>query len=193
MKRACNVAFAFLALFTVALPANAHGDNVANLNLLYTQKNMEKWQNELKEMPAYGIEGDIRLGSAPINLWLGVTTGKDSGKTLSRGTTVTVDTTQTEMYVGARSYFQIGSSLATYAGVGISTVKSDVSGKSGGVSSSSSQTTTGYLWNAGILLRFGNFNVGGDYKALSGTSLNMENAYSDANYSQMGVILGFNW
>lgn len=193
MKRACASAFAFLFFLVVALPVNAHGDNVANLNLLYTQKNMEKWQNELKDLPAYGIEGDIRLGSAPINLWLGVTTGKDSGKTLSRGLTVAVDTTQTEMYVGARSYLQFGSTLATYAGVGISTVKSDVSGKSSGVSSSNSQTTTGYLWNLGVLLRFGNFNIGGDYRALSGTSLNMENAYSNVNYNQMGIILGFNW
>ncbi|MBF0293448.1 MAG: hypothetical protein HQK86_14970 [Nitrospinae bacterium] len=192
MRRACFAATLFLA-FIVGLSAEAYADNVANLNLLYTQKNMEKWQNELKELPAYGIEGDIRLGSAPINLWMGVTTGKDTGKTLSRGLTVTVDTTQTEMYIGARSYLQFGSTLATYAGLGVSSVKSDVSGKSGGVSSSNSETTTGYLWNFGILLRFGNFNIGGDYRALSGTSLNMENAYSNVNYNQMGVVLGFNW
>lgn len=193
MKRACAAAFVFWALSSAGLPAKAHGDNVANLNLLYTQKSMEKWQNELKELPAYGIEGDIRLGSAPVNLWMGFTTGKDTGKSLSRGTTVTIDTTQTEMYIGARSYLQFGSTLATYGGVGISTVKADVSGKSSGVSSSSSETTTGYLWNIGILLRFGNFNIGGDYRALSGTSLNMETAYSNVNYNQMGVVLGFNW
>lgn len=193
MKRASFAAVAFWTVFIVALSSNAHGDNTGNINLLYTQKNMEKWQDELKELPAYGIEGDIGLRGAPVSLWFGVSSGKDSGKTLSRGLTVNVDTTQTEMYMGARSYFQFGSSLATYASVGISTVKSDVSGKSSAVSYSSSETTTGYLFNTGILLRFGNFNIGGDYRTLSGTSLDMQGAYSNANYNQMGVVLGFNW
>lgn len=192
MKRASFAAMAFWTVFIVAFSSNAHGDNGGNINLLYSRKNMEKWQNELKELPAYGIEGDIGLG-APINLWFGVSSGKDSGKTLSRGLTVTVDATQTEMYVGVRRYFPNILSLVPYVSVGVSTVKANVSGNASGVSSSNSATSTGYLFNTGILLRLGNFNIGADYRALSGTSLDMESSYSNANYNQMGVVLGFNW
>jgi hypothetical protein len=189
MKRVSFATLAFWTVFIVALSSSAYGDNTGNLNLLYTKKNMYKWQSELKELPAYGIEGDIRLGNAPVNLWLGATTGKDSGKTLSRGTTVTVDAKQTEMYFGARSYLQFGSSLASYAGIGISTVKSEISG----ASSANSGTSTGYLWNLGLLLKFGNFNVGADYRTILGTMLNLEGVYSNMDYNQAGVVLGFNW
>lgn len=193
MNRMYSVAVAFLAVFFMAFSHTAQADNSGNISLLYSQKSMEKWQNDLKELPAYGIEGDIAMGSLPINLWLGISSGKDSGKSVSQGLTITVDTNQTEMYVGARTYLQFVPLFTPYVGVGISTVKADVSGNSNGVSTSNSATTTGYLLNAGVLFKIGVFHIGGDYRVLSGTSLDFAGAYSNANYSQVGIVVGINW
>ena len=193
MKRASFAVVSFFVVFTLALSSKAHGDTSGHINFLYSQKNMEKWEDDLKNLPAYGIEGDVSLGSLPVNLWLGVSSGKESGKSVTRGLTIVVDTTQTEMYVGARTYLQFVPLLTPYVGVGVSTVKADVSGASSGLSSSKSASTTGYLLNAGAILKLGNFHIGADYRVLSGTSLDLASAYSNANYNQMGIVLGFNW
>lgn len=193
MNRVSPVAVVLFAVFLMAFSPNARAENTLNINFIYSQQNMEKWQNELKELPAYGIEGDIAMGSFPVNLWLGVSSGKDSGKSVSHGITVNVDASHTEMYVGIRRYMMIGSFFAPYISAAISTVKAEVSGNVSGVSSSSSGTSTGYLLNAGLLLRFGNINIGADFRALSGTSLGLAEAYSNANYSQMGIVLGLNF
>jgi hypothetical protein len=193
MNRVSSVAVVLFAGFFMAFSSNAQADSALNLNLLYGQKSMEKWQNELKELPAYGVEGDIALGSLPVNLWLGVSSGKDTGKSVSQGLAITVDTNQTEMYIGARTYLQFVPLITPYFGAGVSTVKAEISGKSSGISSSYSATTTGYLLNAGALFRIGVLQIGGDYRILSGTSFDFAGARSNANYSQIGVVVGFNF
>lgn len=193
MNRVSFTVAVLLSVFFVAFPSNALADSALNLNLLYSQKSMEKWQNDLKDLPAYGIEGDVALGILPVSLWLGVSSGKDTGKSVSQGLTVSVDTNQTEMYVGARAYMHSFPLLTPYVGAGVSTVKAEISGKSSGVSSSSSASTTGYLLNAGVLLKIGFFHIGADYRVLSGTSLDFAGAYSNANYSQVGVVAGINF
>ena len=193
MNRVSSVAVVLFAGFFMAFSSNAQADNTLNINLLYSQKSMEKWRNELKESPAYGIEGDFGLGSLPINLWLGVSSGKDSSKGVSQGLAISLDANQTEMYIGARTYLQFVPLITPYFGAGVSTVKAEISGKSSGVSSSYSATTTGYLLNAGVLFRIGAFQIGGDYRILSGTSFDFAGAYSNVNYSQVGVVAGLNF
>lgn len=193
MNKAGSVVAAFWVVFFMAFSSDAQGDNTLNINLLYSQQNMEKWQNELKELPAYGMEADFGLSGWPINMLVGFSIGKDSGKSLSRGANITVDATHTEVYVGARRYLMIGSFFAPYVGAAVSTVKAEVSGNVNDASSGVSADSTGFLLNAGILLKFGNINIGADFRTLSGSNINLADFYSNANYNQFGIVMGFNF
>ncbi|MBI5816125.1 MAG: outer membrane beta-barrel protein [Nitrospinae bacterium] len=193
MKRANILTVAFAALFLAVFASKAAAFNALNLNLIYSQKSMENWQDDFHDLPAYGIEADLRLGLLPTHLLIGASSGRDSGKTVAKGYSIAIDTNHTEMYVGLRQYMDMFPVFTPYASVAISTIKSEVSGSESGVSTSGSATATGYLLNAGLLMRVGVFNIGIDYRTLTGSSYDLLGGAMSANYNQAGIVLGVNF
>lgn len=85
--------------------------------------------------------------------------------------------------------------LIPFVGGGLSfmTVEQEIE-RLGGRSISDDDTTVGIYVNGGVYWRLGKrFNIGFDGRVVTGTSVQLFGQKGDANYGQLGLILGWGW
>lgn len=217
MNQARYIVAVSLSMFFTALCPNVLADNTVNINILYSHQWMDKWSQEISDSTstAFGVEGDFAPSDWPINLLLGVSSGKFtrishgySGDTpyipmYSDGYTISGDTSHVEIYAGIRKYFQvggrIGSHVSPYISAAVATVRTEVggtvkreaNGNMSNVSSGASANSTGYILSSGIIFKFLHFHMGFDIRQLSGAKPDLPDPI--ANYFQLGAVLGFDF
>lgn len=109
--------------------------------------------------------------------------------------TIDIEGKTSEIYGGARKYFDTGSPVEPYLGAGLSVIRAEVSGSVAGYgySVSDDATSTGLFFDGGVLYRAGSFNIGLGLRLLTGTSGEIFGVSSDANYTQAALVIGYGW
>lgn len=104
---------------------------------------------------------------------------------------VDVSDTFVETYIGARGTFGSGP-VFPYIGAGGTLILASVEGDAGGFSVSDDDTTLGFYAHGGVLFRIGtSFFLGLDARLVTGTSLEIFDIDTDADYTQLTAFLGF--
>jgi opacity protein-like surface antigen len=158
-------------LFTVSLGSRSMDDSTA-------------W-DQIDKPVSVGFEGGS-VGD-PIGYELGVFFARDS--TTEMG--VDVSANFLEASFGGRGTFGDGP-LMPYVGAGISLILAEVEGESGGLTVSDDDAGAGLYIHGGALYRLGNtFYLGLDARLVTGTSVDIFGIDTDADYTQVALVLGW--
>jgi len=151
------------------------------------------------EQFAWGIEADIRQPDDDVGLELGLfCSSEDSSENVPGIGRVNFDASMTELSVGARwRYGELWGRLRPYAAAGAAFLSADYS-----ADPALSASRSGSDWTLGPYVRFGleyefdsHWLLGLDYRQVLFTDvvkgLDIGGTSTDANYSQIGFVLGY--
>ena len=145
---------------------------------------------------ANGIDVDFRKPSWPISLKVGIHESSDEVKVgaglFGQGGTVVNEGEILELAVGVSKTWKPGERTRLVLGGGASLVRAKIENRGIGLedddSSAGIHATAGVYW-----VRGGFFNVGIEARVLNGTDLELLGRKGDADYSQVGLLLGAHW
>lgn len=151
------------------------------------------------EQLAYSIEADIRQPDDDVGLELGLYCSSDDASENVPGIgRVSFDASMTELSVGARwRYAELWRHFRPYASAGVAFVSASY-----GADPALSNSREGSDWTLGPYVRAGleytfdaNWSLSLDYRQVLFTdvvkSLSIDGTSTDANYSQIGLVLGY--
>ena len=167
---------------TRPLPPPIPNVSVLNGSLLLIGRNVNDAE-PADGQKGWGLELDGYRARDPLGWELGVTRTSDEASLSGGGS---LDATVREVYLGARkTWVDPYSSFHPFASIGLSFVEAEAE-LSGGPKADDS--SFGVYGRGGAYWTFGRyFNIGADVKALVGTDID----FGDANYVEVGVILGY--
>ncbi|MEM8713863.1 MAG: outer membrane beta-barrel protein, partial [Planctomycetota bacterium] len=110
------------------------------------------------------------------------------------GVTGEVDVTgaAAELYGGGRYWFRTDSRWTPYVGAGLSAILAGVDNDIGGQVADDQDFSIGFYLHGGVQYDLNDYMILGlDLRTLQGTDLELETTTGDADYVQLGLILGF--
>jgi hypothetical protein len=146
--------------------------------------------DQIDEPFAFGMEfASRRRGS-----WLGFEGGFQLAYDEATFLGVDVDDLFLELYLGGRITGDLGPEgrIHPYVGVGGSLTYAEVTGESGGLSVSDEDSSIGLYGHAGVHVRLGGaFLLGLDARAVTGTDVSLFGVDTDADYTQIALLMGW--
>lgn len=186
--------------FLAASTASAE-DMAGNVQFLIGQRYLRNdfWK-PLDSPSNFGLEIDFAPKSSPVHVALGVIVAGQSGTatvaTPFFGKTAgSIDTRFFEFSAGFLWHPVKKAIVRPYLGAGALTLTAANESDWGFFSSNShSDQSFGFYGNAGIFFKVGdNFNIGLDGRIVRGTKVTLSGVEGDADYEQIGMLLGFSW
>ena len=157
-----------------------------------------KW-GTLDSPTVFGIEVDFAPSSSPVHVAMGVMVSGESGTgTIAEpmfGETGSVDSRFFEFSAGFLWHPVKKAIVRPYLGAGAVILTASNTSDWGAFSSGShSDTSFGWYGNAGVFFKVGeHFNIGVDGRAVRGTKITLSGIEGNADYEQVGMLLGFSW
>lgn len=152
-----------------------------NLNLSGGFKYLDSDWKPADDQKAFGIQGDIRVDTWPINLFAAYTYGKSNSESVEipSGGAVTSESRTDEFDIGVRKYFERHSAWRPFIGGGLAMLRGELQTNGPLLSQDDSDTAVGvwagagalYVWNGIINTGFQAKYSTGDVD-LNGQSLN---------------------
>ena len=144
----------------------------------------------LDEPVVFGVEfANRRRGS-----WFGFEGGFQAAYDDTNVLGVDVSDLFLEFYLGGRITGDLGADgrFHPYLGLGGTLIYAEVTGEAGGLSVSDDDTSLGLYGHAGVYVRLGQvFQLGLDARAVTGTDVSLFGIASDADYTQLALLLGW--
>lgn len=187
----------FFVLFACTLlfvPAAARADG--NINFVYGQRSLDHdFWDPTDEQTVVG--GTLEFGGKnwPVHIAAGYSKSSDKGtlNTFPILGSVDLDAEVSEWSLGVHKVWKAGM-VRPYVGGGISFVSTDAKVSSALGNTSDDDDTTGVYVQGGVFWRLGEwFNLGFDARLLEGTDVTLFDMDGDADYWQVGALVGFGW
>jgi len=183
---------AFAGLLVVPTAALADG----NMNFVYGQRSLDEDFWEPTEDQTV-IGGTLDFGGAnwPVHIAAGYYKSDDDGTLNSFPIlgSVDLDAELSEWSVGVHKVWKAGM-VRPFVGGGISFVSADADVSSVFGDVSDDDDSTGVYVQGGVFWRLGEFfNIGFDARLLEGTDVTLFDMDGDADYWQIGALVGFGW
>jgi hypothetical protein len=190
---------AAIVLLLLLLPASAVW--AGNVNLIVGKRSMKDdglwkgaFQEPIDEQDVYGVNIDWAPEEWPVNLLFGASMSTADGVILDPMGSIDTDVEIMEVSFGLIHTWEGHKLLRPYIGGGLSSVLAEIDASRAGLSEKFDDKSFGFFVNGGLYLRFGrHFNVGLDGRFLYLTDLNIEGLSFDADYLQLGLLLGWHW
>jgi hypothetical protein len=193
MKRSTGLIVFTLALLGVPSAARASGD----FNFVYGSRYLDKdFWDPTQTQEVYGATIDFGGAHWPVNIAVGYYKSHDSGTltTLPILGDVDLDVDIEEYSLGVEKVWKIGKAVRPFVGGGFAYLKADARVESAISSTRDHDDTEGFYVNGGIFFRLGQvFNLGLDGRIVDGTGLTLFNQDGNANYWQVGALVGIGW
>ena len=178
-----------LAMAAAATPALAEGN--ANFVLGLRWLDEDDWE-PVEEQGVFGVTVDFGKNDWPVNLAAGLMI---SGKEEDVGA-LDLTGTISELSFGVLKTWEKGSDGKTrpFFGGGLSFLSAEIEIDGPGGSVSEDDNSGAIYAQGGVYWRIGSrFNIGGDVRVLFGSDLEALGIEGDADYFQLGLLLGWGW
>ena len=188
------LSYFLLGLVLTLLPAVARADG--NFNFVYGQRSLDHdFWDPADDQTVLG--GTLEFGGKdwPIHIAAGYYKSDDEGTLNSFPIlgSVDLDAEVSEWSLGIEKVWKAGM-VRPYVGGGVSFVSTDADVSSILGSVSDDDDTTGIYVQGGVFWRLGTwFNLGFDARLLEGTDVTLFDQDGDADYWQLGALVGFGW
>jgi hypothetical protein len=167
-----------------------------NMNFVYGQRSLDQdFWDPTDDQTVFGGTADFGGKNWPVHIAAGYFHSEDDGTlaTFPILGSVDLDTELSEWSLGVHKVWKVGM-VRPFVGGGISFVSADADVDSVLGSTSDDDDTTGVYVQGGVYWRLGEwFNLGFDARLLEGTDLTLFDMDGDADYWQIGALLGFGW
>jgi hypothetical protein len=191
--------FATIAFLLLLLPASAVW--AGNVNLIggkrwMTDDSLWKgaFQEPVDEQNVYGVNVDWAPEEWPVSLLFGAFVSTEDGVIPDSMGPIDTDVEILELSFGLIHTWQGHKMLRPYIGGGLSSVIVELDASQGSLSEKFDDNSFGFFFTGGLYLRLGkHFNVGLDGRFLYLTDLNIEGQSFDADYLQLGLLVGWHW
>ncbi len=175
-----------LALVAAATPALADGN--ANFVLGGRAFDENDWE-PVDEHGVFGVTVDFGQDDWPINLAAGFMA---SGSEEDEGV-FDLTATVAELSFGVLKTWKEGS-VRPFVGGGLAAVAAELEIEGPGGDVSADDTSGAIYAQGGVYWRIGSrFNIGGDVRVLFGSDFEEDGVEADADYFQIGLLLGWGW
>ena len=175
-----------LAMVAAATPALAEGN--ANFVLGGRWLDEDEWE-PVEEQGVFGVTVDFGKASWPVHLAAGFMV---SSKDEDEGA-VDITGTVSELSFGVLKLWEEGN-VHPYVGGGLAAVSGEVEVEGPGGDASADASSGAIYAQGGVFWRIGRrFNIGGDVRVLFGSDLEDDGFERDADYFQLGLLLGWGW
>jgi hypothetical protein len=193
MKRSLGLIVFALALLFVPSTARASGD----VNFVYGTRSLDHdfWE-PTDDQEVYGATVDFGGAHWPVNIAVGYFKSHDDGtlNTFPILGSVDLDVHLEEYSLGVEKVWKAGKVVRPFLGGGVSHLHADAKVSAVLGSTSDDDSTNGFYVDGGIFFRLGSaFNLGIDGRVLQGTNVTLFDRDGDADYWQVGALLGFGW
>lgn len=180
------------AVLLLSSAAFAGGD----LNFVYGTRSLDDdaWE-PTEDQEVFGATIDFGGAKWPVNIAVGYFSSEDEGELASFPILGAVDLESelSEWSVGVRKTWKSGSTRP-FIGGGVSFLDADAEVVSALGSASDGDDTEGIYVEGGVYWRLGEaFNLGMHARILEGTDVTIFDQDGDADYWQIGALLGFGW
>ncbi|HYV17760.1 MAG TPA: outer membrane beta-barrel protein [Verrucomicrobiae bacterium] len=188
------VTFLLLAFLAFGAPTVARAEG--NFNFVYGQRSLDQdFWDPTDDQTVLG--GTLEFGGKdwPVHIAVGYYKSDDDGTLNSFPIlgSVDLDAEVSEWSLGVHKVWKAGI-VRPYVGGGISFVSTDADVTSNLGSLSDDDDTTGVYVQGGVFWRLGEwFNLGFDARLLEGTGVTLFDMDGDADYWQVGALVGFGW
>jgi len=181
--------FAFLLV-----PSHLFADG--NMNFVYGQRSLDQdFWDPTDDQTVVGGTLDFGGKNWPVHIAAGYYRSQDDGtlNTFPILGSVDLDAEVSEWSLGVHKVWKAGM-VRPYVGGGLSFVSADADVDSVLGSTSDDDDSTGVYVQGGVFWRLGEwFNLGFDARLLEGTDLTLFDQDGDADYWQLGALIGFGW
>jgi hypothetical protein len=182
-----------VAMLFASPAASAAGD----VNLTYGWRSMQddSWE-PVDDQNVYGVTVDFGGHKWPLNIALGYYDSSDTGTLASFPILGNIDIKGElhEYSLGAHKVWTLKSPLRPFVGAGLTRVTAKATIDSALGSRDEKDDTTGGYLDAGLFFRIGEMlNVGFSGRLVEGTDVDIFGVSGDADYYQLGVLVGFGW
>jgi hypothetical protein len=188
------LSFVLVVFALVLAPTAAHAEG--NFNVVYGQRSLDQdFWDPTDDQTVIG--GTLEFGGKnwPVHIAAGYYKSDDKGtlNSLPILGSVDLDAEVSEWSLGVHKVWKAGI-VRPYVGGGISFVSTDADVTSNLGSLSDDDDTTGVYVQGGVFWRLGEwFNLGFDARLLEGTGVTLFDMDGDADYWQIGALVGFGW
>jgi hypothetical protein len=167
-----------------------------NANFLYGTRSMndDAWE-PTDDQEVYGLTVDFGGKTWPVCIAVSYLESGDKGEVASFPIlgSVDLDSELSEWDVGVRKIWTV-KSVRPFVGGGLSLIDADADVSSALGSTSDSDDTQGLYVEGGVYWRLGQaFNLGLNGRIVEGTDMTLFDQDGDADYWQVGALLGFGW
>jgi hypothetical protein len=188
MSRAIKLFVAAAAFAAFCAPAVAGGN--ANFALGVRTLGDDDFWEPVEEHLVLGVTVDFGKEGWPIQLAVGAYGSSDEEDFGGAEITGSVG----ELSFGVLKVWKHSGGLKPYVGGGVSAVNAEGEADIGPFSIDDDDTSPGLYGQGGIAWRLGErFNLGFDARILLGTDVELFGVEGDADYFQVGVLLGWGW
>ena len=190
MRRHVNTLIFALALAAAfAAPAVAGG----NANFILGSRTMssgDDWE-PFESQVLFGANVDFGKEGWPIQMVAGVHASVDAETAFGVDLTATI----TELSFGVSKIWKVGKNTRPHIGGGAAMVTAALEAELGSFGSTSvDDSSPGFYVDGGVYWRLGRrFNIGVDARVMLGTDIEFYGIKGDANYTQIGLLLGWGW
>ncbi|HET8945932.1 MAG TPA: outer membrane beta-barrel protein [Candidatus Polarisedimenticolia bacterium] len=188
------LSFVLLACRLTLVPAVARAEG--NMNFVYGQRSLdEDFWDPTDDQKVLGGTLDFGGKDWPVHIAAGYYKSDDEGTLNSFPIlgSVDLDAEVSEWSLGIHKVWKAGI-VRPYVGGGVSFVSTDAKVTSNLGNVSDDDDTTGIYVQGGVFWRLGEwFNLGFDARLLEGTDVTLFDMDGDADYWQIGALVGFGW
>lgn len=161
------------------------------IGLIVSQRFLDEGDLEpVDEHTAFALEYVENDPAKSIGFEAGIAHSEEDDTVLGIG----VEAELLEVYLGVRKEIETSSGLVPYIGGGLTYLNADLTASVGAASASDDDSSLGIYLRGGVLWDLtSNVYVGLDARLVVGTDLEIGGASGDADYEQIGVLLGFSF
>lgn len=177
-----------------AVPQEGGPDQRIGLYLGQRSLDEDDWE-PVEDQPSFAVEYSLEDPAAPIGWELGIAASKEDDDLVILNTDVDVEGTTQELYGGVRKSFgDPAGTVRPYIGGGLSLITAELEVSVPGDSESADDSSLAAYAHGGLTFDVtDSFFVGVDLRALVGSDLTIEGFDTDADYTQVAVVLGFSF
>ncbi len=195
MKPSLKVMAVCLVLAGAWTGALAGGN--ANFLLGWRMLDEDLWE-PTEDQPVFGVTVDFAPDPWPVQLAIGLY-GSTDEEELDLGvfgfsTSGEFTASVTELSFGVLKSWEVAGNVHPYVGGGLSFVEAEAELESGSSSVDDDDNSPALYGHGGVSWRLGSrFNIGVDGRFLVGSDIELFDSEGDADYFQIGLLLGWGW
>jgi hypothetical protein len=188
-------AFMLLGLSVALLPSPALAGG--NVNFTYGARSLDddSWE-PIDEQDAFGLTFDFGAEGWPVNIAVGFFESSDEDTTASFPILgdVDVEGEVSEYSLGVHKVWETRSAARPFLGGGLTRVEADATLDSILGSIDDDDSSTGLYIEGGLFFRIAQvLNLGFHARLVEGTDVTVFDVDGDADYYQLGALIGFGW